>query len=132
MTAMINRAAMYAMRTRLGALESAALFVCPLRFGAGVKNKILAALAMGKPVVATRVSLEGLDLREDHDLLVGDDPAGFADKVIRLLNDRDFAEELGRNGQRSVKERYSWQVSGQALDDALHTLIRSTTSTVAL
>jgi glycosyltransferase involved in cell wall biosynthesis len=64
--------------------------------------------------------------------LDGDDPAGFADKVIRLLNDRGFAEELGRTGQRSVKERYSWQVSGQALDDALHTLIRSTTSTVAL
>ena len=58
--------------------------------------------------------------------------AGFADKVIRLLTDHRFAEELGRNGQRSVTERYPWQVSGQVLDEALHTLIRSTTSTTAL
>jgi L-malate glycosyltransferase len=73
------------------------------------------------------VSLDGLDLREDHDLLVADDSASFADKVIRLLNDRRFAEELGRTGQRSVRQRYSWQVSGQVLDEALHTLIRSKT-----
>ena len=110
-------------------LESAGLFVCPLRFGSGVKNKILAALAMGKPVVATRVSLDGLDLREDHDLLVADNSASFADQVIRLLNDRRLAEELGRTGQSSVKQRYSWQGSGHVLDEALHTLVRSTTST---
>jgi glycosyltransferase involved in cell wall biosynthesis len=96
-----------------------------------VKNKILAALAMGKPVVATRVSLDGLDLREDHDLLVADNSASFADQVIRLLNDRRLAEELGRTGQRSVKQRYSWQGSGHVLDEALHTLVRSTTSTTA-
>jgi len=106
-------------------LESAALFVCPLRFGSGVKNKILAALAMGKPVVATRVSLEGLDLREDHDLLVADDAASFADQVLHLLNDRRLAEELGRTGQSSVRQRYSWRVSGQRLDEAVHALIRT-------
>ena len=106
-------------------LESAALFVCPLRFGSGVKNKILAALAMGKPVVATRVSLEGLDLQEDHDLLVADDAASFADQVLHLLNDRRLAEELGRTGQSSVRQRYSWRVSGQRLDEAVHALIRT-------
>src|SRR5258708_34087764 len=45
-------------------LQTAGVFVCPLRFGAGVKNKLLAALAMNKAVVATRLRVEGLGRRE--------------------------------------------------------------------
>jgi glycosyltransferase involved in cell wall biosynthesis len=105
-------------------LESAAVFVCPLRSGAGVKNKILAALAMGKAVVATRLSLDGLDLKEEHDLLAADDPEDFSDKVVRLLADPARRDELGQHGQRSVRQRHSWQVSAEILDDALRRLAR--------
>ena len=105
-------------------LDSAAVFVCPLRSGAGVKNKILAALAMGKPLVATRLSLDGLDFTEEHDLLVADDSESFADKVVRILSDRVCGEALGKHGQRSVKQRYSWRVSTEMLDDVLHRLTR--------
>ena len=104
-------------------LTSARVFVCPLRSGAGVKNKILAALAMGKPLVATRLSLDGLDLRDNQDLLVADDPEGFADNVIRILRNPAYGAQLGQNGQKSVREKYSWRVSAGELDDALHRLM---------
>ena len=87
-----------------------------------MKNKILAALAMATPVVATRLSLDGLDLKDDHDLLVADDAEGVASRVIRLLTDPDLGMRLGQNGRRSVLEKYSWRVSAGALDGALHGL----------
>ena len=90
-------------------LEAAGIFVCPLRFGAGVKNKILAALAMQKAVVATRVSLEGLDLREDKHVTAADDARTFAAQVIRLIEDPNMAARLGRNGQAYVRAEYSWE-----------------------
>jgi glycosyltransferase involved in cell wall biosynthesis len=100
-------------------LSAAGIFVCPLRFGAGVKNKVLAALAKGKAVVATRVSLEGLDLREEEHVIVADEPEVFAAQVIRLIEDREMAAHLGRRGQALVKAAYSWERSGAQLDRIL-------------
>jgi glycosyltransferase involved in cell wall biosynthesis len=106
-------------------LDAAGVFVCPLRYGSGVKNKILAALCMAKPVVATRLSLEGLDLRENRDVLVADEPADFAEKVIGLVRDPARAEALGRSGQGFVRARYSWSARAAQLDEALRTLPHS-------
>ncbi len=103
-------------------LQSAGIFVCPLRFGAGVKNKLLAALAMNKAVVATRLSVEGLDLREDEDLLLADDPAEFAARVVQLIENADFARQLGKTGQATVKDKYSWERSAKLLEDTLRSV----------
>jgi len=100
-------------------LETAGIFVCPLRFGSGVKNKILAALAMGKAVVATRVSLEGLDLREDEHVLAAHEPGMFAAQVIRLIEDPGMATRLARSGQAFVRAEYSWERSATLMEGLL-------------
>lgn len=100
-------------------LQTAGIFVCPIRYGAGIKNKVLAALAMQKAVVATRCSIDGLDLRENEDLLIADTPEEFAAKVIRLLQDPDFAKRLGQNGREFVADKYSWNSSVKLLEDTL-------------
>ena len=69
-------------------VRSATVFVCPLRIGSGVKNKILAAMAMQKATVATSMSIDGLELADNHDLLLANEPQDFAEKVVRLLTDR--------------------------------------------
>ena len=51
-------------------VQSAAIIVCPLRVGSGVKNKILVAMAMQKATVATSLSIEGLDLTDNRELLL--------------------------------------------------------------
>jgi len=104
-------------------LESAGIFVCPLRYGSGVKNKILAALAMRKAVVATRLSLEGLDLREEVHVVAADEPATFADQVVRLIEDPDLAARLGRDGQAFVRTEYSWARSAELLEKNLHVAV---------
>ncbi len=100
-------------------LETAGIYVCPIRYGAGIKNKILAALSMKKAVVATRVSIEGLDLRDNEHLIIADEPEKFAAQVIRLLEDPALVERLGRNGQALVSAGYSWESSASQLEDIL-------------
>lgn len=100
-------------------LQTAGIFVCPIRYGAGIKNKLLAALAMQKAVVASRLSIEGLDLRENEDLLIADGPEQFAVKVRRLLEDPEYARRLGQSGQAFVKAKYSWGNSAKLLEDTL-------------
>jgi sugar transferase (PEP-CTERM/EpsH1 system associated) len=100
-------------------LESAGIFVCPLRYGAGVKNKLLAALAMRKAVVATSLSVEGLGLRGNEDLLVADEPEQFAEKVVALLENPAYAKRLGQSGQEFVRRKYSWESSAELLENAL-------------
>ena len=105
-------------------LEKAGIFVCPLRYGTGVKNKLLAALAMQKPVVATRRSLDGLDLRETDHLLVADEREEFAAKVVQLIEDPGQARRLASSGRAFVGDRYSWESSARTLEDVLQGAVR--------
>lgn len=100
-------------------LRDAGLFVCPLRFGAGVKNKLLAALSSRRAVVATSLSIEGLALRDGTDLMIADEPEDFADKVVQLIRNPDLAVRLAATGQASVKSKYSWEQSAHLLEEAL-------------
>jgi len=100
-------------------LQTASIFVCPLRYGAGMKNKILAAMAMGKPIVATPLSLEGIDVRAGEEVLVADSPEEFAQQVGRLLTDKKLVRRLGEEGRKLVKEKYSWSARGLVLESSL-------------
>ena len=104
-------------------VAGAGIFVCPLRWGAGVKNKLLAALAMEKPVVATRQSISGMHFVEDEHLLIAEDAADFARQVVRLMDDPALARRLAEAGRAFVIARYSWLTSASAMESALAGLI---------
>ena len=106
-------------------VRSAAVFVCPLRVGSGVKNKILAAMAMQKATVATSISIDGLDLADNREVLLADDPQDFADKVVRLLTDQKAAQRLGANGLARVQAQYSWAAMGKVLETAIQAIMVS-------
>ena len=101
------------------------VFVCPMRRGAGIKNKILQAWAMGVPVVSTPEGVGGLDARDGVNLLIGSSPRAFADAVLSLLNDDPRRAELGASGRRTVLEKYTWEQRGNELEALLTTLARS-------
>jgi len=98
-------------------LARAALIVVPLRIGGGSRLKILDAFAMGKAVVSTSLGAEGLDVVDGEDLVLADDPAGFAGAALALLRDRERAASLGRAGRALVEARYSWRAIGRRLSD---------------
>lgn len=97
---------------------SAACFVVPLRIGGGTRLKILDAWAMGKAVVSTSVGCEGLRAVDGENLLIRDDPAGFADAVRRVLGDAELRARLGRAGRATAERDYSWEALGGELSRA--------------
>lgn len=82
--------------------RSARLTVAPLRFGAGVKGKVGESLAYGVPVVGTPIAFEGMDLKPDEHVLVGDTEAELADAIVTLLTKDDLWHRLATAGQRAL------------------------------
>jgi glycosyltransferase involved in cell wall biosynthesis len=97
-------------------LQAAQVVVVPLRLGGGTRLKILEAMAMGKPVVSTRLGAEGLDVTHEGDILLADGADAFATEVQRVLDDDDLAQSLGRAGRMMVESRYDWKASVRRLE----------------
>jgi sugar transferase (PEP-CTERM/EpsH1 system associated) len=91
------------------ALNRAAVFVAPLRFAAGLQNKVLEAMAAGRPVVTTGVINASLGATPGRDLFVADDPGTISAAVVRLLQDAPLREQVGQAGRAFVRRRYSWE-----------------------
>lgn len=89
-------------------MDRVGAFVVPIRIGGGTRLKIYEALAMEAPTVTTTVGAEGLPVEPDRHLLMADDPAAFADAVIRLLTHPAEAGALARQGAAYVRERFGW------------------------
>lgn len=87
---------------------SAAVYASPLRFGLGVKNKILEAMASGAAIVATTRSLSGTPLVDGRDAMVADDDAKFAEAVVRLLSDPEMRSSVSRAARRKAETEYAW------------------------
>jgi len=89
--------------------RAAAVFVSPMLVGGGLLQKVLDALAMGVPVVATSASNHGVGATPGRHLLVADRPEDFADSVARLLEEQEEGERLGRAGRRFVQGWYDME-----------------------
>ncbi|NIV31315.1 MAG: glycosyltransferase, partial [Anaerolineae bacterium] len=63
-------------------LNNAAVFAAPLRFAAGIQNKVLEAMAAGRPVVTTSLVNDGLGAQPEREILVADDPTATAQQIV--------------------------------------------------
>lgn len=91
-------------------LAHASAAVAPLRIARGLQNKVLEAMAMGKPVLATRAAMEGLDLDPSFGSLISAEAAELADRGIELLTAGDTGR-LGARGRDFVSRNYDWSRS---------------------
>lgn len=90
-------------------LQSAEVFVSPLRIGGGFPNKLAEALALGVPTVATSAAAAGIpEAQHDEHLLLADSPADFARCVGRLLDDSELRSTLSSNARRLMRGNYRW------------------------
>lgn len=83
--------------------------VVPIRFGAGTLNKVIEALALGIPTVATSISVDGLSKELKKFILLADDPKSFAEKIIYVFENPDIRNELMKEGREVVLNLLSWQ-----------------------
>ena len=104
-------------------LEAAAVFAAPLRFGAGIQNKVLEALAMGVPTVASPNGAGGLVTTDGvHPPLTvapASDPARFAAAIVARLRAADEDQRAPTDGRAFVERYFSWERSGDLLDRVL-------------
>jgi polysaccharide biosynthesis protein PslH len=101
-------------------LENAAVMVVPLRSGGGMRVKILNALAQGIPIVTTTIGCEGIDVENGKHLLIADTPSEFAQAVIRLIENKDLAEDISLNGRKLIAEKYDYRISLSRLESIYH------------
>lgn len=97
-------------------LAHAAAVVAPLRIARGVQNKVLEAMAMGRPVVAASTCVEAIDAVPGRDLLAATEPADYIAAIKQLLDDPQAADAVGRSGRQCVLSRYSWDAHLAGID----------------
>jgi len=89
-------------------IASCSISIAPLLSGGGTRLKILEAMALGTPVVATSKGAEGLNATNGVHLLLADSSADFAEHVIRLLKDESLRRKLAGRASLLVQEKYNW------------------------
>jgi sugar transferase (PEP-CTERM/EpsH1 system associated) len=95
----------------------ATVYVAPLRMGGGTRLKLLEAMAMGRPIVATPLAAEGYPVQDGREVVLADTPAAFAGGVVSLLQAEERRAELARVARNFVEERYDWRAIVPHVED---------------
>lgn len=85
--------------------------ICPIRFGAGVQNKLLDYMAHSLAAVSSSIGVEGLQVECGSDLLMADSPDDWIEAVVRLLCDDALASSLGASGRAYVERHHRWDAA---------------------
>lgn len=96
-------------------LGRARVFVVPVRYGSGTRLKVLSAFSMGLPTVSTTLGAEGIQCRNEHDILIADEPAEMATAVHRLLTDAELHRRISKNCRETATQNYDWTEIGEQL-----------------
>ena len=99
-------------------LEAAEALAVPLRFGAGIQNKVLEAMALGVPVVTTSVGVRGIEGEPGRHFRVSE-PTDFGASVAALLEAPEEAEQLAAEARRLVECSYRWDQVQELMLDAI-------------
>jgi sugar transferase (PEP-CTERM/EpsH1 system associated) len=104
-------------------LQRSALMVAPLNIARGTQNKILEAMAMGVPVVTSRVAAGGVDALEHEHFLVASTPAEYAAAIESVLDDPAERRRLATAGRARMLTHHAWDRSMRRLDAILDRLV---------
>ncbi len=103
-------------------VKSFKVSLAALRFGAGLKGKLIEAMQMGTPTVTTSIGAEGMYGELSWGGFIQNDPKAFAEAAIRLYNNKETWKESQLNGFKIVNERYNKNSYYKILDKKLHLL----------
>jgi sugar transferase (PEP-CTERM/EpsH1 system associated) len=93
--------------------------VAPMRIARGVQNKVLEAMAMGVPVVATGAAIQGIEVADGQEVLVGENPEEFSRQVVRLLTDAELRKTIIKKASSKMAQTYNWELVGARLEECL-------------
>lgn len=93
------------------------LSVNPLRYGAGIKGKIVSCMAYGVPCAGTSVAFEGMQLEDGRDVVIADTAKELAARIAHLYQDKNLWQKLSDRGYAIVRERYSFEAARKSYSD---------------
>ena len=98
------------LRNVSNALYREDIFMCPLRIGSGVRNKILEAFACGMTVVSTSLGAEGIKVQNGVEIIIEDEPKKFAEAIIELSKNPERRKKIGTSARSFVEKNYSSKI----------------------
>ncbi len=104
--------------------EFSMIFVSPLRYGAGIKNKVLEAMAMETPVVATPLSCDGIPVRHGQHVLLGQTDEDLVNSIFQLLREPRLRLNLRQHGRRLIEQSFTWQRVADQYEDLYQQVIK--------
>lgn len=104
-------------------LIKASVVVTPMILGMGIKNKILEAMAMEKPIVSTSIGARGIDVSPGENIIIADEPKEFAIRVVELLGDEQLRQKIAKSGRLLVETNYSWEKMADMLNELFEEVV---------
>jgi polysaccharide biosynthesis protein PslH len=98
-------------------LNSSGIYIAPLFVGGGIRIKILEAMAMGLPVVASPISAEGIDATENDGLFITNSKNKFIEKIKYLISDDVFRINAGNSARLYILNNYTWDKNAGIMYD---------------
>lgn len=95
--------------------NKAAISIVPLKSGSGTRLKILEAMSLGVPVIATSKGAEGINYTRNEDIIIADDEQGFACEVINLLSKSERRLLLAGKARMLIEKQYNWDIVGHTI-----------------
>lgn len=107
-------------------LAQATVAVSPMRYGVGIQNKVLEAMAMGAPVISTPQAVSALQIKPGHEVLVTDSAEAMAKAVAAVLTDAELRQRLGQAGRCYVETHHDWKAAAAKLEAIYRKVILET------
>lgn len=104
-------------------IYQSAIYVSPMRYGTGIKNKVLEAMAMGVPVVATPVSIAGIPAVDGEHVILAESPDVFAREIIKLLEDKTKRARVSEKARELVEAHFNWADRARMIEDIYKRII---------
>jgi len=98
------------------AFGQASVLLAPIRNGRGTKYKVLEAMATKLPVVSTSLGIEGLNVKDNKEVLLANNADDLAKKTIKVLKNENIGEEIANRAFLLIKKKYNWQLIASHLD----------------
>lgn len=99
--------------------QKSRIFITPLRFGSGIKVKVVNALYRGIPCVTTSIGTEGLKVKDGEDIFIKDNAAEYADAINTLLTDKNCWQRLSENSRATATKYYTWNYVLENIEKAI-------------
>jgi polysaccharide biosynthesis protein PslH len=106
-------------------IRDSALMIVPLLSGSGMRVKIIEAMALGRPVISTRLGAEGIRYTPGENLLTADTAQEFVERIEKCIHDPGLRNAMGRSARSLVEREYSSSTLASGLTQFYNTLLRS-------